>query len=169
MSGVALSGIAHASLPRAQFAVPPKETEADCYSCQSNAGVRRISPGVPIFTGTYWIVEHAYPCKIRGWLVLVLRRHCDAVHELTEGEFSELSSLLSRTTRVLAEVLRCEKEYVAQFAEAEHFHHVHFHVIPKPLGLPSEEIGPGVFVNLRGDGVPEDEVNELCKGLAARF
>jgi diadenosine tetraphosphate (Ap4A) HIT family hydrolase len=141
----------------------------DCWSCLSNSGERRISPGRTIGEGTYWLVEHAYPTKIAGWLVLVLKRHCETLHALTADEFVELGPLLFRTIGVLTATLNYEKEYVAQLAEMDHFHHVHFHVIPKPAGLPLEAIGAGIFQNVPGDVVNEAEVRTLCDLLAARF
>jgi diadenosine tetraphosphate (Ap4A) HIT family hydrolase len=141
----------------------------ECWSCLSNSGQRRISPGRTIGEGRYWLVEHAFPTKVAGWLVLVLKRHCERLHELTADEFDELGPLLFQTSKVLSEALHCEKEYVAQFAEVDHFHHVHFHVIPKRAGLPPEAIGAGVFRNVAGDALSEDEVRNLCEVLAARL
>src|SRR5690349_5354536 len=100
----------------------------DCWTCKSNTGEKRISPGPTIFEGKYWLVEHAYPIKRLGWLVIVLKRHAEALHELTAEEFVELGQILSRVINVLFEETHCEKEYVSCYAETEHFHHVHFHV-----------------------------------------
>src|SRR5438477_13205439 len=110
----------------------------ECYTCKSISGERRISPGPTIYTGEHWLVEHAYPCGIKGWLVIVLRRHVEALHELSSAEFSELSELVEKTVRVVREHFACDKEYVACFAEAEGFNHVHVHVIAKPHNLPQE-------------------------------
>jgi diadenosine tetraphosphate (Ap4A) HIT family hydrolase len=55
----------------------------ECLTCESNTGEKRISPGPTIYEGNYWLVEHAYPVKTIGWLVIVLKRHAEALHELT--------------------------------------------------------------------------------------
>ena len=55
----------------------------ECWTCKSNLGEKRISPGPTIYEGKYWLVEHAYPIKMIGWLVIVLKRHAEALHELT--------------------------------------------------------------------------------------
>jgi diadenosine tetraphosphate (Ap4A) HIT family hydrolase len=145
----------------------------ECWSCLSNEGTRRISPGPTIYEGTYWRVEHAYPAQLLGWLVLVLNRHAEALHELRPEEFAEFATLLERTTKLLREVLDCEKEYVIALAEAEHFHHVHVHVVPRAADLPPEFRGAKVF-GLLGEkegrtALPPAEVKALCEALRAAF
>ncbi|MBL8055680.1 MAG: hypothetical protein JNK29_03230 [Anaerolineales bacterium] len=121
----------------------------DCWTCQSNSGARRISPGPTIWQGAYWRVEHAYPVAITGWLVIVLNRHAEALHDLTPAEFAELAHVQARLTRLLHEQLGCEKEYLACYAEAEHFAHIHFHVLAKPKDLPDEFKGGRSFALLK--------------------
>ncbi|MFL5732867.1 MAG: HIT family protein [Chloroflexia bacterium] len=144
----------------------------ECYSCLSISGERRISPGPTIYAGEHWLVEHAYPVGMRGWLVIVLRRHAEAVHELSGEEFSELAGLVEKSAKALREHQGCEKEYVACFSEAEHFHHVHFHVIAKSAGLPPELAGPGIFRLLKvseQEAVAPTEIRELCEQLQEYF
>ena len=40
----------------------------------------------------HWIVEHGHPTEILGWLVLVLNRHCPAIHDLTAEELAALAT-----------------------------------------------------------------------------
>ena len=63
----------------------------ECLTCRSLSGEVLIALGPAIFEGRFWVVEHAYPCKIKGWLVLVLRRHAPALHDLTCEEWAELA------------------------------------------------------------------------------
>ena len=104
----------------------------ECWICKSNTAEKKISPGPTIFEGQYWLVEHAYPVKTMGWLVIVLKRHAEALHELTAEEFAELAQIQAKLTKALFEELHCEKEYISCYAEAEHFYHIHFHVFAKP-------------------------------------
>jgi len=104
--------------------------------------------------------------------VIVLGRHAEALHELTREEFVEFATVLEVTVRVLASELECEKEYVAQFAEGTHFHHVHIHVVATPSDLSDALRGPAVFKMLQPDqreSVPRDEIRELCERLRHRF
>jgi diadenosine tetraphosphate (Ap4A) HIT family hydrolase len=144
----------------------------ECWTCRSNEGRERISPGPSIHVGEYWQVEHAYPTQLRGWLVIVLRRHIEALHELRPEEFSEFSSILEETIHVLHQVVGCQKEYVACFAEAEHFKHVHFHVIPRPLELASDLVGTKSFGMLKvseSAAVSREEIRELCESLRRTY
>ena len=144
----------------------------DCYTCKSNSGERPISPGPTIYAGERWRIEHAYPCGMKGWLVIVLNRHAEALHELTAEEFSELSQLTETTVRALRGHLQCEKEYMVCFAEAEHFNHIHVHVIAKPRGLPQELRGTAIFKMLHvteNEVIPPDQVAELCLQLQPYF
>ena len=54
---------------------------AECYSCRSISGTTRISPGPYIYKGQFWLVDHAYPTRLKGWLVLVLKRHAETRFE----------------------------------------------------------------------------------------
>jgi diadenosine tetraphosphate (Ap4A) HIT family hydrolase len=143
----------------------------DCWTCRSNSGEKRISPGPTIYAGQYWFLEHAYPTQLKGWLVIVLKRHAAALHELSLEEFAELAAIQARATRLLHDVLDCEKEYVACYAEKEGFQHVHFHVVPKLRGWPDHLKGPRSFALLDDESkaVPGDEVREFCERLKAEF
>lgn len=144
----------------------------ECWTCRSNTGEKRISPGPTIFEGQYWLVEHAYPVKRIGWLVIVLKRHAEALHELTAEEFAELAQIQAKLIPLLHKELRCEKEYVVCYAEMEHFRHIHVHVFAKPSNLPDELKGGGSFALLKVTpeaAVPSNEIISFCKLLRDKF
>jgi diadenosine tetraphosphate (Ap4A) HIT family hydrolase len=101
--------------------------------------------------GARWRVAHAFATALPGWLVVVPRRHVTALDELTPEEAAELGPVLRSVTAALRTVVGCDKTYVALFAEAEGFAHVHFHVIPRHADLPDDLRGPRVFGLLGGD------------------
>jgi diadenosine tetraphosphate (Ap4A) HIT family hydrolase len=144
----------------------------ECWVCRSSSGEQRISPGQTIYAGDYWLVEHAYPVSRSGWLVIVLKRHVEALHELTSEEFVELGAIQSRASTLLHETLHSQKEYVSCYAEREHFHHIHFHVFAKPHDLPDELLGGGSFAIINvseQDALSREEVTEFCRLLAGRW
>ena len=144
----------------------------ECWTCQSNTGEKRISPGPTIFEGKYWLVEHAYPVKTIGWLVIVLKRHAEALHELAAEEFTELAQVQAKLAHFLYEELHCEKEYISCYAETEHFYHIHFHVFAKPFNFPDELKGGKSFALLKvsaEEAVPPDEIIAFCELLRDRF
>jgi diadenosine tetraphosphate (Ap4A) HIT family hydrolase len=139
----------------------------DCLTCQLLA--RRDAGEAPlwdcIYRAKYWDVVHSYNTSLPGWLVLVARRHIEAIAETTEDEAIELGQLQRRVSIALQQVTGCPKTYVVQFAEAKEHPHVHFHVIPRMADLPDDKRGPKVFDYL---GVPEEQrvceagMNELA-------
>lgn len=155
-------------MPRADNSDMP---EADCFSCVNNTRddlPRRerayLTPG--------WRVAHALGTPLPGWLVVVPRRHLTSLDELTTEEAAELGPLLRDLTAALREVVGCEKTYVALFAEAEGFQHVHFHVIPRAVGAEPQALGPQVFSLLAGDPtgyVSEAVMDDVATKLARRL
>lgn len=138
----------------------------ECKSCASLAGTQRISPGETIYNGAHWVLEHAYPTKVRGWLVLVLKRHATAMHELSVHEFAEFQELMPKIIAMLHTSFGCTKEYILCLAESEGFEHVHVHIVPRASDLPVEFRGTKIFGLMAGEGrIPEEEVVALCKVL----
>jgi diadenosine tetraphosphate (Ap4A) HIT family hydrolase len=101
----------------------------------------------------FWDVVHSYNTALPGWLVLVARRHVEAIDELTEVEAGELGVLLRRVSIALKETTGCVKTCVVQFAEAAGHPHVHFHVVPRMVDQPEERRSTKIFDYL---GVPEE-------------
>jgi len=144
----------------------------ECYTCKSNSGEKRISPGPIIYEGNYWLVEHAYPVKIIGWLVIVLKRHAEALHELASEEFEELAQIQAKLIPLLHEELNCEKEYIVCYAEMEGFQHIHFHIFAKPHDLPKELKGGGSFALLKvstEEALAPKKIITFCKLMKAKF
>ena len=144
----------------------------ECWSCRSNSGEKRISPGATVFDGAYWLVEHAYPVAVTGWLVIVLKRHVEALHELSSDEFVELAHIQAKLSRFLFEELGCEKEYISCYAEAEHFYHIHFHVFAKPKNLSNDLKGGKSFALIKvpeSEAVSPNEIISFCEVLKNKF
>ena len=112
------------------------------------------------------------PAALPGWLVLIPRRHGTSIAALTDAEAAALGTWQVRLSRALQQVTGCEKTYVAQFAEAEGFSHVHFHIIPRPAGLGRDLRGPRIFRLLGAAGherVSDEQMDEIAIALANRL
>lgn len=150
--------------------------QSECLTCQALEGKIRLTDAPPVIETDYWKVEHAFPTSVKGWLVLVPKRHCEAMHQLMPAELSELARLLGLCSRALAEVLGAQKEYLMQFAEQKGFHHVHFHLVARMPDWPENLTGAHVLSAL-GEKVknplPQEEVIplavELREWLASRW
>ena len=144
----------------------------DCLSCRSISGEKRISPGPFIYEGTYWLVDHAYPTAHLGWLVIVLKRHAEALHELSREEFAELAEIQYKLAQVMGKNPHIEKEYIACFSEAPGFNHIHVHFVPRPKNLAAELKGPDIFALLRVDeahAVLPDTLRAFCEDFKGKF
>lgn len=144
----------------------------ECLSCRSILGEKRISPGPLIYEGTYWLVDHAYPTSHLGWLVIVLKRHAEALHELSREEFGELAEIQYRLAQVMSRDPDIEKEYMACFSEAPGFNHVHVHFVPRPKNLPAELMGQGIFALLKIDeahAVLPETLRTFCEDFREKF
>ena len=122
-----------------------KAFDNDCGSCQAIQGLITLTNAPRILETPHWIIEHVHPTSVQGWLVIVLNRHCNALHQVTTDEFTSLGQLLQLVSQALHTILKTEKEYVIQLAEGKGFHHVHFHVIARLPDWPTSLTGPSVF------------------------
>lgn len=143
-----------------------------CRTCLSLSGEQRISPGPAIYEGTYWIVEHAYPTMHLGWLVILSRRHVEALHELTSEEFQELAEIEYRLIQVMHSDPSVQKEYLMCFGEGEGFQHLHLHVVEKTDHLPPGMKGAQMFALLRVDrehSVPTSQLSAFCQEFTRKL
>jgi len=140
--------------------------DSNCVSCTVAARA-----GLParerVYVGPRWRVAHAFGTSLPGWLVMMPRRHVTAFDELTRAEAADLGPLLWELSAALRRVTGCEKTYVALFAEAEGFSHVHFHVIPRQAELDPQLHGPRVF-GLLGRDPAEHVPDAVMDQIAAR-
>lgn len=143
-----------------------------CYTCDQNDTIDTLPPRERIAVDDHWRVAHAFGTALPGWLVLLPRRHVTAIAELTDAEATSLGSWQVRLSRALHAVTGCAKTYVAQFAEADGFAHVHFHIVPRMADQRPEHKGPNVFELLnapQSDHVPAARMDELAAALAERL
>lgn len=148
--------------------MPPVPAGNDCVSCINNARLD-LPPRERVCLGPHWRAAHAFGTSLPGWLVVLPRRHVIALDELTFAEAADLGPLLRGLTSALREVIGCDKTYVALFAEAEGFEHLHFHVIPRQPELDATVRGPLIFGLLGGDParhVPDGVMDQIARDLA---
>lgn len=140
-----------------------------CMTCELVS--RRDAGDVPLWDcirrTQFWDVVHSFNTALPGWLVLVARRHVEAIDELTDDEAVELGRLVRQASIALREVTGCIKTYVIQFAEHQDHPHVHFHIVPRMADQPDNRRSVRIFEYL---GVPEEErvSEERMNEIAAR-
>ncbi|MBS2535889.1 HIT family protein [Catenulispora sp. NF23] len=144
------------------------ELTGDCFSCQNDLHLAELPPRERVAADEHWRVAHAIGTSVPGWLVLLPRRHVTAIAELSDAEAAGLGTWQVRLSRALHAVVGCEKTYVAQFAEAAGFGHVHFHIIPRMADLPEDSRGPRMFQQLgreAHEAVPDRRMDEIAVAL----
>ncbi len=141
-----------------------------CKSCQLM--IRRNEGAAPpwdnIYRSAYWDLVHAYNTSYLGWLVLVARRHIEALDEMTAAEASDLGALLREVSIALKRERCCQKTYVMQFAESAEHRHVHFHVVPRMPDQAAEDIAFRVMRHLglsQEKRCGEAQMNALARTL----
>ena len=141
-----------------------------CYSCRQEVAER--SDREWVWSDDRWRVAHAFDSALRGWLVLLPRRHVEALDELTVEEAAEMGPLLRALTAALREETGCVKTYVLLLAEAEGYAHLHMHVVPRLPDQPTDRRGPRIFGYLSaepGDRVSVVEQDRLARRLRPRI
>jgi len=141
----------------------------DCYTCRSAATVEAQPLRERIWWDGRWRVAHAIRCALPGWVVVAPARHVLSLADLVPDEAAALGPLLTAVSRAIVEVTGCVKVYVALFAEAEGFQHLHIHVVPRHSHLPDDLRGPRVFGYLgrpEDEWVSEDEMERIGAALA---
>ena len=138
----------------------------DCRVCALGA-TPDLPPRERVHVSPYWRLATAFDASLLGWLVVVPHRHVEGLHELTIEEADELGRLLRAASVALVEAIGCLKTYVALFAEAEGFGHLHVHVVPRHEDLPQDHRGLRVFDYLgAGPGAASEADRDA---LAARL
>ena len=141
-----------------------------CLSCklirQRDSGA--APPWDSIYRSDCWDLVHAYNTSLLGWMVLIVRRHIEALDEMTPSEATELGALLRQVSQALKQQPGCQKTYVMQFAESADHPHVHFHIVPRWADQAPEDLAYRVMRRL---GVPLPErcddaaMNQLALAL----
>lgn len=125
-----------------------------------------------IYRTPHWDLVHAYNTSLRGWLVLVVRRHIEAVDEMGDVEALELGRLLRNVSRALKATTGCQKTYVMQFAESPSHPHVHFHIVPRMADQPEDHKSTRIFKYLgvpQAERVSEAEMTALAEQIRAHM
>jgi len=115
-----------------------------CHTCELNAKVDDLPLRERVYLDDYWRVAHGWS-SLPGWLVVALRRHADALDELTAEEASALGPLLAAASGALRQTVECRKTYVMLFAEHPLYPHVHIHVVPRMDWFTKDDIATAVF------------------------
>jgi diadenosine tetraphosphate (Ap4A) HIT family hydrolase len=124
-----------------------------CHTCELNAQVDDLPLRERVYLDEHWRIAHGWS-SLPGWLVLALRRHAEALDELTADEAAALGPILAAASEALRQAVGCRKTYVMLFAEHPLYPHVHLHVVPRMDWFTKDDLATAVFRFLN---VPEQD------------
>jgi diadenosine tetraphosphate (Ap4A) HIT family hydrolase len=113
-----------------------------CHYCE----VERTTPDAQwLYRDALWSAGGHPLVDEPGWVVAMLRRHVEAIGQLTAAEQHSLGIVAVRLSEAITSVTAAEKVYVMIFLEANH--HFHLLLTPRPPGAPGELRGPNLILN----------------------
>ena len=95
---------------------------SDCPFCARRQTIYLESP-------RWWLLRHADPVPIAGWMMIASREHRGGLDEMTDLEQREAGIILAEVARAVRAETGCERTYSITFNEA--VRHLHLHVIPR--------------------------------------
>ena len=142
-----------------------------CPICDEVAG-RRSAPGGAIYDDGLWLVSHHLgPYTDPGELIVKLRRHAEALSDLSDAEAAALGPVLRAAAGAVERAVRPERVYVAAFSER--VRHVHFYVLPRTASMPAGHVLSDVYKRgrtlLRGWGIASNPPVQARADVAARI
>ena len=124
---------------------------SNCLSCNVLSGKIK-TPGGIVYEDAYWIITmRAKPLRSPFYPFIILKRHCEHVHELSSEEAAALGEMMRRTAQVAMDVIKPAKVHFGMYAEQ--VKHLHVHVFPRMPSMPTGNI-------------PNQRINRLYAKLA---
>ena len=116
-----------------------------CVSCATLAGHNQ-PPGGIVYEDAYWVFFlRSRPLLVPGQGFIVLKRHCERLHDLTPAELAALGPIMRQTQVALDLVLHPAKVHFGLYAEG--VKHIHLHVFPRMPTMPAGNI-PIAFLHV---------------------
>ncbi|MFT3891110.1 MAG: HIT family protein [Anaerolineales bacterium] len=125
-----------------------------------------------MFEDQYWmVVLRANPVRFPCLPLLILKRHCEDMAELSSEESAALGQLMQLTSQVLNKVLQPAKVHFGIYAED--VKHIHVHVFPRMPKMPAGNI-PNLWLNqwfgfLNAIGLKKSYSNEVVASYAEQL
>ncbi|MEM7530997.1 MAG: HIT family protein [Chloroflexota bacterium] len=124
-----------------------------CLSCEILLGKVQVAGGI-IYEDAYWMVAMGIkPLRSPYYPFIILKRHCEHIHELSQEESVALGLLMQRIAQVLMDTAQPAKVHFGIYAEQ--VKHIHVHVTPRMPSMPA-------------GNKPNQKINRLYEWLAKR-
>ena len=111
--------------------------------CQYCDYLRDGLPGGWIYEDDHWSAGGFPLNPVPGWVVVMLRRHVEAVTELTEAELATMGPVAARVSSAIAHVVSATKMYLVVFGELN----AHFHLLLAARNSEMEQRSAALLMN----------------------
>ena len=106
-----------------------------CLSCDILSGKVK-TPGGIIYEDAFWLIAMGFkPLRSPFYPFIILKRHCEHMHELSTQEAISLGETMKLTAQVAMDVIKPAKVHFAIYAEQ--VKHLHVHVTPRMPSMPA--------------------------------
>jgi len=139
--------------------------DTTCELCNLLLNPESIAGGIIKVTEYFIVVHHQPPVDVKGWLIIVPRRHVEFQTELSRDELGELIKLQAKFTADLKNLVSPERIYWVCFSET--VRHIHFHLIPRDKNLPEERRGPKIFSGEKAGSLAKEQIDDICAKIRA--
>jgi diadenosine tetraphosphate (Ap4A) HIT family hydrolase len=107
-----------------------------CGVCQSLAGPN-------LYEDELWVVRHAEPAGVPGWMLLMTRRHVAGPAHFDDREAAAFGPALRHFERILEDLTGALRIYTAAMGESHP--HFHAHMVPRYPQMPRDAKAWTVF------------------------
>jgi diadenosine tetraphosphate (Ap4A) HIT family hydrolase len=119
-------------------------TSDDCQYC---AYLRDGLPGGWIYEDEHWAAGGFPLNPVPGWIVVMLRRHVEALTDLTGPELATLGPTAARVSSAITHVVEPTKVYFVVFGELNA--HFHFLLAPRTADMQPDHRSAVLLTNSR--------------------
>jgi diadenosine tetraphosphate (Ap4A) HIT family hydrolase len=134
-----------------------------CPVCDMASGRVRPPGGIVHEDDTFVIYGFPEPSPVRGYVLVVSRRHVRGLYDLDDGEARALGPLLIRVQRAQREALGADHAYA--FVLGDKVPHFHAHVVPRFPDTPPHLRGGRLFQMTEADARPAEEIEAAARAL----
>src|SRR5262252_3503943 len=119
----------------------------------SSCGVCQSLAGPNLYEDELWVIRHAEPAGVPGWMLLISKRHVAGPAHFDDREAAVFGVALRHFERVLEQVTGALRIYTAAMGESHP--NFHAHMVPRYAVMPRDAKAWSVFDLQRAVGAGE--------------
>jgi diadenosine tetraphosphate (Ap4A) HIT family hydrolase len=143
------------------------QVHSGCFICRFLAGDLEYAHHVAYRDDVAVVFLNRYP-QVRGHLLVAPIPHREQVaDDFSAEDYLDLQAVIYRAAKAVAAVVPTERLYLMSLGSPQGNRHVHWHLVPCPVGLPYDQQQMALFETARGYlQVRDPEQAELAADIA---